>query len=76
MSEYIHAPPAHTHGVVDCMNYVVAKVDGPEMLKFNRSPVGCKVQQCLETRGPSGEKRGTEFVAPTRLQVYATVQLA
>lgn len=72
LNTYMHAPPPHTHRVVDCMNYIVAKVDGPEMLKLNKSPVGCKVQQCLETRGPSGEKHGTEFVAPTDY----TVQLA
>lgn len=75
VSEYIHAhlPPPHTRGVVDCMNYVMTKVGGPEMLKLNRSPVGFKVQQCLETREPGGEKHKTGFVAPTRLQVYATV---
>lgn len=71
---YTHiSPPPHTRGVVDCMNYVMTKVDGPEMLKLNRSPVGFKVQQCLETREPGGEKQKTGFVAPTRLQVYATV---
>lgn len=55
------------------MNYVVTKVGGPEMLKLNRSPVGFKAQQCLETREPGEEKHETGFVAPTRLQVYATV---
>lgn len=55
------------------MNYVMTKVGGPEMLKLIRSPVGFKVQQCLETREPGGGKHKTGFVAPTRLQVYATV---
>lgn len=55
------------------MNYVVTKVGGPEMLKLNRSPVGFKIQQCLETRQSGGEKHKTGFVAPTRLQVCAIV---
>lgn len=73
LNTYMHPPYKHTRGVMDCMNYVVTRVGGPEMLKVIGVLLVVRSNSVWKPDGPGGEKHGTGFVEPTRLQVYATV---